>query len=102
MPEMESPKALLKIALKALKNEDQTISQAGISTLGLLADTEQSAAALAALLPLAKRPYWRSRLALAATLKSFQAQSAKDALAQLRQDENHKVVAAALEDLLPT
>lgn len=101
MPEMESPKALLNIALKALKNEDQTISQAGVSTLGLLADTEQSKAALAALLPLVKSPYWRSRLALASTLKSFQAQSAKDALAQLRQDENHKVVAAALEDLLP-
>lgn len=102
MPEMERPDALLKIALKALQNDDQTISQAGISTLGLLAETQQEQAALEALLPMLKSDLWRSRLALAHALKRFEADSAKDALAQLRKDDNHKVVAAALEDLLPT
>lgn len=102
MPEMDSPEALLALALKALQNTDQTISQAGISTLGLLAATDQEQAALDALLPMLKSDIWRSRLALAYALKPFKAQSAKDALAQLRKDENHKVVAAALEDLLPT
>ncbi|PZO12733.1 MAG: phycocyanobilin lyase [Leptolyngbya foveolarum] len=102
MPEMDSPEALLKIALKALRNSDQTISQAGISTLGLLAGTDQEQAALEALLPMLESDLWRSRLALAYALKHFQTNSAKDALAKLRKDENHKVVAAALEDLLPT
>lgn len=102
MPEMNSSKALLKLALKALKNTDQTISQAGISTLGLLAGTEQEQAALEALLPIVDSDLWRSRIALAYALKRFDAQPAKDALAKLRQDSNHKVVAAALEDLLPT
>ena len=102
MPEMDSPQALLALALKALQDGDQTISQAGISTLGLLAGTEQEQAALAALLPMLESDIWRSRLALAYALKPFKAQPAKDALAQLRKDENHKVVAAALEDLLPT
>ncbi len=101
MPEMDSPKALLKIALKALQNDDQTISQAGISTLGLLAGTDQAQAALEALLPMRKSDLWRSRLALAYALKRFQADSAKNALAELRKDDNHKVVAATLEDLLP-
>lgn len=102
MPEMDSPNALLKIALMALQNDDQTISQAGISTLGLLAGTDQDPGALAALLPMLDSDLWRSRLALAYALKPFQSDSAKDALAQLRKDENHKVVAAALEDLLPS
>lgn len=102
MPEMDSPQALLKLALKALQNDDQTIAQAGISTLGLLAGTAQEQAALDALLPAVESDIWRSRLALAYALKPFPSQSAKDALAQLRQDKNHKVVAAALEDLLPS
>lgn len=101
MPEMESPQSLLHIALKAIENDDQTISQAGISTLGLLAGTAQAQAALSALLPWANSDSWRLRLALANALKRFDDQSAKDVLAQLRQDSNHKVVAAALEELLP-
>lgn len=102
MPEMDSPEALLKLSLKALKNTDQTISQAAISTLGLLAGTDREQAALDALLPIVNSDLWRSRLALAYALKRFSHPSAKDALAKLRQDSHHKVVAAALEDLLPT
>ena len=102
MPEMESPDALLKLALKALKNNDPTISQAGISTLGLLAKTQQAQAALEAMLPMVDSESWRSRLVTAYALKRFDDQAAKDALAKLRKDDHHKVVAAALEDLLPT
>ena len=101
MPEMESPKALLKLALQALENDDQTISQAGISTLGLLAGTSQEKAALEALLPAVENELWRSRLAAAYALKRFDNPAAKDALDKLRKDDNHKVVAVALEDLLP-
>lgn len=102
MTELESPKSLLAIALEALKDPDQTIAQAGISTLGMLANTDQAQGALEALLPLIGDRNWRSRLALAHTLKSFESDRAKNALAKLRQDSHHKVVAAALEDLLPT
>ncbi|MGI8933809.1 MAG: HEAT repeat domain-containing protein [Phormidesmis sp.] len=102
MPELESPRQLLKIAVAALKDPDQTISQAGISTLGLLADTCEAGQALEALLPLLSDQNWRSRLALAHALKPFESDRARDALAELRQDSHHKVIAAALEDLLPT
>lgn len=102
MTELESPQQLLEIALAALKDPDQTIAQAGISTLGMLADTDQAQRALEALLPLMGDRNWRSRLALAHALKPFESDRARDALAELRQDSHHKVVAAALEDLLPT
>lgn len=51
MTELESPKSLLEIALEALKDPDQTIAQAGIATLGMLANTDQAQGALDALLP---------------------------------------------------
>lgn len=101
MPEMESPDQLLKIALSSLESSDETIVQAGISTLAMLADTPQAQQALDALLPILKADQWRSRMYLAYALKSFDQPAAKSALTQLRQDSHHKVVAAALEDLLP-
>lgn len=100
MPEMSCPQQLLEIALVALQATDETIAQAGISTLGMLAETAQAEPALAALLPVLDWESWRSRMYLAYALKPFEAQGAKDALVKLRQDEHHKVVAAALENLL--
>ena len=108
MPELESPEQLLEIALVALKDSDQTITQAGIATLGLLADTSQAEQALTALLPFLTDDNWRSRVALAYALKRFRGDRisndlstcAQSALAKLRQDSHHKVVAATLEDLL--
>lgn len=101
MPEMECPEELFEVAMIALRDKDQTISQAGISTLALLADTAQSQKALEAILPTLQNESWRSRLALAHALRHFTQPTAKDVLLQLRQDEHHKVVAAALEALLP-
>ncbi len=116
MPELKSPEQQLKVALVALKDSDQTIAQAGIATLGLLADTSQAEQAMDALLPFLKNDNWRSRMALAYALKRFRGDSpqerqsqrisndlstrAQSALAKLRQDSHHKVVAATLEDLL--
>ncbi len=109
MPEMDIPKKLMGVALEALKDADETIVQAGISTLGLLAHTSEAEQALVALLPFTADQNWRSRRSAAYALKLFRAagidsawaQQAQTALAQLRQDPQHQVVAAALEDLLP-
>lgn len=102
MPELESPQQLFEVATKALEDTDQTIVQAGISTLSLLANTAQSDSALNKLLTFLTAENWRSRMALAYALKSFDTDKAKAGLAQLRQDPHHKVIAAALENLLPT
>ncbi len=101
MPELDSPGMLLKLAMDSLKDEDQTIAQAGITALAMLADTPQETMALNALLPLLKDDNWRSRMYLAYALKPFKRDRARHALIQLRQDSHHKVVAAALENLLP-
>lgn len=108
MPELESPEHLLEIALVAIKDSDQTIVQAGIAALGLLAETSQAEKSLNSLLPFLEDSNWRSRMALATALKSFRNESIGDdlsarahsALVKLRQDSHHKVVAASLEDLL--
>lgn len=102
MPEMESPQLLLKIALKALEDQDKTIVHASITTLGMLANTDQAQPALDNLLPILKADDWRSRMYLAYALKAFPMPAAQDALTQLRQDSHHKVVAATLEGLLPS
>lgn len=101
MPEMECPQKLLEIALVALEDNDETISQAGVATLGMLADTPQAGQALEALLPMLQADSWRLRMYLAYALKPFKDQRATEALTQLRQDSHHKVVAATLEGLLP-
>ncbi|MEL7143991.1 MAG: HEAT repeat domain-containing protein [Cyanobacteria bacterium J06573_11] len=102
MPEMDCPQQLLEIALAALKDDDETIVQAGVATLGMLAGTAQADAALAAMIPLQSDKSWRLRMYLAYALKSFESEKATTTLTQLRQDSHHKVVAAALEALLPT
>jgi HEAT repeat protein len=102
MPELESPERLLNISLIALQDSDQTIVHSGISTLGLLADTAQAEPALKTLLPLMEDDNWRSRMALAYALKAFPQPQAREALIRLRSDPHHKVVAAALEGLLPS
>ena len=101
MPELESPEKLLDVALAALEDSDETTAQAGMSTLSALAGTKHEETALEALLPRAKSASWRSRMYLAYALKPFKSKAAKDTLIQLRQDAHHKVVAAALESLLP-
>ena len=102
MPEMECPQKLLEITLIALKDSDETIVQAGVATLGMLANTDWKEQALSALLPILSANSWRLRMYLAYALKAFDDEQATAALTQLRQDSHHKVVAAALEGLLPS
>lgn len=102
MPELDCPEKLLDISLAALEDKDDTTAQAGMSTLSMLAGTEHEETALKALLPKLDSANWRSRMYLAYALKPFQSEAAKGALTKLRQDKHHKVVAAALEDLLPS
>ncbi|MEO1403529.1 MAG: HEAT repeat domain-containing protein [Cyanobacteria bacterium J06635_1] len=101
MPDLDAPDALLEICLVALQDEDRTVVEAAIDTLSALAHTPQQAAALETLLDFAQAPAWNIRMHVAYALKRFEHPGAKRALQQLRQDEHHRVVAAALEELLP-
>jgi HEAT repeat protein len=91
-----------EVTREAIGNlEDLATREAAIRALGVLANTEQATGAIALLSELSNDADWRVRQQAAYALKSFDRQSAKDLLIQLRQDSDHRVVAAALEDLLP-
>jgi HEAT repeat protein len=91
-----------EVAREAIGNlEDLPTREAAIRALGALAQTGQETSAIELLSELHQADDWRVRQHVAYALKSFDHQVAKALLTQLRQDSDHRVVAAALEDLLP-
>ncbi|MEH2468459.1 HEAT repeat domain-containing protein [Nostoc sp.] len=99
--EMDCPEELFDICVQGLKDEDFTVQESSVDGLGLLADSSQQTAALSQILTLVNDQSWRMRVRVSYALKRFDQPQAKAALNQLRQDEDHRVVGAALEDLLP-
>jgi HEAT repeat protein len=91
---------VVEVCQEALKGKDVAVREAAISALGDLTAPAAQAAALALLLPLVDAEFDRTRQQAAYALKKFDTPASKAALQQLRQDSNHRVVAAALEDLL--
>ncbi|OLP19327.1 phycocyanobilin lyase [Leptolyngbya sp. 'hensonii'] len=98
--ELDCPEELLEVCVEALAAEDAAVQEAAVDALGALAGSRQQKMALAHLLSLqqAEGEYIRIRVAYA--LKHFDDPVAREALAQLRQDPDHRVVGAAMEDLL--
>ncbi len=99
--EMDCPEELFDICVQGLKDEDFTVQESSVDGLGLLADSSQHTGALSQILTLVNDESWRMRVRVSYALKRFDEPEAKAALNQLRQDEDHRVVGAALEDLLP-
>jgi HEAT repeat protein len=99
--EMDCPEELFDICVQGLKDEDFTVQESSVDGLGLLADSRQHAVTLSQILTLVNDESWRMRVRVSYALKRFDEPEAKTALNQLRQDEDHRVVGAALEDLLP-
>ncbi|NET36217.1 MAG: HEAT repeat domain-containing protein [Cyanothece sp. SIO1E1] len=99
--EMACPEEVLEVCVLGIAGDDASVQEASVAALGTLVGSRQSEAALSQLLSLkdAEPEYIRIRVAHA--LKCFDDPAAKAALAQLRQDANHRVVGAAMEDLLP-
>ncbi len=101
MLDLDAPAELLNICLEAVKDDDMTVVQAALDVLSTLVGTEQEDAALETVLAFVGDDNWRTRMQVAYSLKRFNRESARQALTALRQDPHHKVVAAALEGLLP-
>ena len=99
--ELECPDELLDVCVQALNGEDLTVQAAAVGALSTLAASTQHTAALSQLLIQASSESPQIRVKVAQALKQFDDQSAKDALIQLRQDTDHRVVGAAMESLLP-
>lgn len=90
---------LYEVCLQALAGDDAPVQETAIAALGLLAGSPQQGPALAQLLTLSAATAQNIRQHVAYALKSFDDPQARAALAQLRQDADHRVVGAALEDL---
>jgi HEAT repeat protein len=99
--EMDCPEELFDICVQGLKDEDFTVQESSVDGLGLLANSSQHSAALSQILTLVNDESWRMRVRVSYALKRFDEPESKATLNQLRQDEDHRVVGAALEDLLP-
>jgi HEAT repeat protein len=98
--EMECPEEVLEVCSRGLQGVDAAVQEASVDALGALVNSRQADVALAQLLDLkdSHLQYIRARVAYA--LKPFDVPAAKLALADLRKDSDHRVVGAAMEDLL--
>jgi HEAT repeat protein len=99
--EMECPEEVLEVCSLGLAGDDAAVQEASIDALGALACSRQSEAALSQLLALKESEFEYIRVRVAYALMHFDSPEAKTALFQLRQDIDHRVIGAAMEDLLP-
>ena len=98
--ELNCPEELFEVCACGIEGEDLTVKEASIDGLGVLANTAKQDAALEQLLELLKADSWRIRMHVAKALGYFDTTQANNALTELKQDENHRVVGAALESLI--
>ncbi|MDJ0555072.1 MAG: HEAT repeat domain-containing protein [Microcoleaceae cyanobacterium MO_207.B10] len=100
LTEMPFPEALYKVCICAIAGADVTVKETAINALGALAGTEKAPEALQQILAFVSAEFWNIRLRAAQALRRFNHPEAKAALSYLSKDEDHRVVAAALESSL--
>lgn len=98
--ELECPEEVLEVCGLGLAGDDAAVQEASVDGLGALVASRQSEAALDQLLMLKNSEAEYIRVRVAYALKHFDSPAAKAALAQLRQDADHRVVGAAMENLI--
>ena len=99
LEELDCPEELVEVCTEAFAGDDLTVQEAAIDALGSLVDSSQHGIVLERLLALTRSDISRLRTKVALLLQKFDEPQAQEALVELRQDPNHRVVAAALEDL---
>ena len=99
--ELNCPDELLDVCICGIKGDDDSVTENCITCLASLINTSKEEEALIILLAMINNPSWRIRMRVAQSLTKFSQASAKDALNQLKEDEDYRVVAAALEKDIP-
>jgi HEAT repeat protein len=100
LSQLDAPEELMQLCQAGLNDPDPTVKETAITYLMDFADRPESEAALDLLLPYVASEHWHLRRQVALVLKSFSQERGRAALIELRQDEDHRVVAAALEALM--
>ena len=101
MMEANNDEVLLELIRAGLDDEEQTVKETAILALGQVLKGPHHDAAVEVLARLSQSPNWRDRWRAATTICLPSGQQAKTLLPNLRNDDNHNVVAAALEAGLP-
>ncbi|MEM9482365.1 MAG: HEAT repeat domain-containing protein [Cyanobacteria bacterium P01_F01_bin.116] len=102
LQESNQPEVLLDISLKALDDPTQTVKETAILSLRQVLMSLLQPQALEALTRLANSEIWRDRWRAATALTGCDHPQAAELLAKLKLDENHYVVAAALDAAMGT
>ncbi|MDJ0737335.1 MAG: HEAT repeat domain-containing protein [Nostocaceae cyanobacterium] len=100
MEEMNRPDVMFQLCRWGIEGEDLVVKGAAIANLGQLQKTTQALEALEILLSLVTAEPAFIRIKVVKALRNFDDPRAKAALIQLRQDGDHRVVAATLEAIL--
>ncbi len=101
MMEMNCPEELFEVTVCGLKGDDISVQDDSINALASFVNSDRSTEALNHILSLKDHSFFMLRRRVAYVLKNFDEPSAKEALIELRKDLDHRVVGAAMEDLLP-
>jgi HEAT repeat protein len=92
---------VLEVCIEGVADTDESVQENSVDALISLISSPHRAAALSQLLVLKDSELPHIRIRVARALKHFDEPEAKAAMLQLRQDPDHRVVGAAMEDLLP-
>jgi HEAT repeat protein len=98
--DLDCPEEVLEVCELGLAGEDRAVQEASVDALGALSGSWQQGLVLERLLVLSHSAPEHIRVRVAHALKHFDLPAAKAALVELRQDEDHRVVGAAMEGLL--
>ena len=100
MNELESPEILFQLSQWGLQGDDLVVKFIAIDCFARLKGTKYEEEAIAILCELANSEIAQIRIKVAKALGVYDDPRAKVVLAELRNDENHRVVAAALESMV--
>lgn len=101
MMDMDCPEELYEACSIGLAGDDLTVMADALGGLASLANSSYRSDILTKILSCKDHDNSYIRIRVAYALKQFDEPAAKEALAVLRQDSNHRVVGATMEDLLP-
>jgi HEAT repeat protein len=100
MNEIDSPDLTLKLSSWGLEGEDPVVKLIAIDSLKKLKGTPYEQEAIDLLFELSTAETAEIRVQVALTLGCFDDPKAKAALAELRNDPDHRVVGATLEGMI--
>ncbi|HAC65549.1 MAG TPA: phycocyanobilin lyase [Cyanothece sp. UBA12306] len=98
--DLNCPEELFEVCICGLMGEDLTVQETALKGFSFLAGTSKQEAAKNQLLSRVQDPQPHIRYGVAKALRKFEGSEVREALSQLKQDQDHRVVGAVLEQLL--